>query len=102
MPNSVLWVLQNTKIDFGFLLIVPKKNWVFHTITQIRAMQKNKMFYSEGVLHRKTNKRHLAKLLRTRLQELIKAPVLPGFADGTDNLDSYLLRFKRYATVAGW
>ena len=31
-----------------------------------------------------------------------KAPVLPGFVDGKNNLDSYLLRFKRYATVAGW
>ena len=29
-----------------------------------------------------------------------KAPVLPGFVDGKDNLDSYLLRFERYATVA--
>ena len=31
-----------------------------------------------------------------------KAPVLPGFLDGKDNLNSYLLRFERYATVAGW
>ena len=31
-----------------------------------------------------------------------KAPVLPGFVDGKDNLDSYLLRFETYATVAGW
>ena len=31
-----------------------------------------------------------------------KAPVLPGFVDGKDNLDSYLLCFERYATVAGW
>ena len=31
-----------------------------------------------------------------------KAPVLPGFVDGKDILDSYLLRFERYATVAGW
>ena len=31
-----------------------------------------------------------------------KAPVLPGFVDGKDNLDSCLLRFVRYATVAGW
>ena len=31
-----------------------------------------------------------------------KAPVLPGFVDGKDNLDSHLLRFERYATVAGW
>ena len=31
-----------------------------------------------------------------------KAPVLPGFVDEKDNLDSYLLSFERYATVAGW
>ena len=31
-----------------------------------------------------------------------KAPVLPSFVDEKDNLDSYLLRFERYATVAGW
>ena len=28
--------------------------------------------------------------------------MLPGFVDGKDNLDSCLLRFVRYATVAGW
>ena len=31
-----------------------------------------------------------------------KAPVLPGFVDEKDNLDSYLLRFERYAIIAGW
>ena len=31
-----------------------------------------------------------------------KAPVLPGFVDGKDNVDSSLLRFERYSTVAGW
>ena len=28
--------------------------------------------------------------------------MLPGFVDRKDNLDSYLLHFERYATVAGW
>ena len=28
--------------------------------------------------------------------------MLPGFVDGKDNLDSCLLRFERYATVADW
>ena len=32
----------------------------------------------------------------------IKAPVLPGFVDGKDSPESYLLRFERYATDAGW
>ena len=31
-----------------------------------------------------------------------KAPVLPGFVEGKDDMDSYLLRFERYTTVAGW
>ena len=30
-----------------------------------------------------------------------KAPVLSSFVVGNDNLDCYLLRFERYATVAG-
>ena len=34
--------------------------------------------------------------------EKTKASELPGFVDGKDNLDSYLLRLERYATVAGW
>ena len=28
--------------------------------------------------------------------------MLPDFEDGKDNMDSYLLRFERYVTVAGW
>ena len=31
-----------------------------------------------------------------------KTPWLPDFVDGKDNLDNYLLRFERYATMAGW
>ena len=31
-----------------------------------------------------------------------KTPGLPGFVDGKNNLDNYLLRFERYATIAGW
>ena len=31
-----------------------------------------------------------------------KAPVLLGFVNGKDNLDSYLLCFERHATVASW
>ena len=27
---------------------------------------------------------------------------LPAFVNGRDDLDNYLLRFERYATVAGW
>ena len=30
---------------------------------------------------------------------VVKATVLSGFVDGKDNLDNYLLRFKRYALV---
>ena len=31
-----------------------------------------------------------------------RPPELPSFVDGKDNLDSNLLRFERYATVAKW
>ena len=31
-----------------------------------------------------------------------RPPELPSFKDGKDDLDSYLLRFERYATVAEW
>jgi len=32
----------------------------------------------------------------------VKSPDLPSFIDGKDDLDSYLLWFERYATVAKW
>ena len=32
----------------------------------------------------------------------IRSPDLPHFLDGKDDLDSYLLRFERYSTVANW
>ena len=32
----------------------------------------------------------------------IRSSDLPQFVDGRDNIDSYLIRFKRYATVANW
>ena len=32
----------------------------------------------------------------------VKSLDLPHFVDGKDDLDSYLLRFERYATVANW
>ena len=48
----------------------------------------------ETRLERQEDRRHIAASAR--------APELPSFVDGKDNLDSYLLRFVRYATVAGW
>ncbi|GFN74300.1 Zinc finger protein [Plakobranchus ocellatus] len=33
---------------------------------------------------------------------LAKSPRLPCFEDKTDHIDSYLLRFERYATINGW
>jgi len=32
----------------------------------------------------------------------VKSTDLPSFIDGKDELDSYLLRFETYATVAKW
>ena len=48
----------------------------------------------ETRLERQEDRRHIAAGAR--------APELPSFVDGEDNLDSYLLRFVRYATVARW
>ena len=31
-----------------------------------------------------------------------KTPWLPSYVDEKDNLDNYLLRFERFAAIAGW
>ena len=31
-----------------------------------------------------------------------RTPKIPAFVEGKDEMDSYLLRFKRYATAQGW
>ena len=36
------------------------------------------------------------------MQDRAKAPKLPLFVDGKDNLDAYLQRFERFATTAKW
>ena len=35
-------------------------------------------------------------------EDRAKAPKLPSFVDGKDNLDAYLQRFERFATTAKW
>ena len=37
-----------------------------------------------------------------RSVRIARSPKLPGFLNGKDDLDNYLLRFERYATVALW
>ena len=39
---------------------------------------------------------------RTNVTAVTKTSGLPGFVDGKDNLDYYLLRFEINATIAGW
>ena len=34
------------------------------------------------------------------VENVVRTPPLPSFVDGKDNLDEYLLRFERYASVA--
>ena len=36
------------------------------------------------------------------VENIVRTPPLPPFVDGKDNLDEYLLRFERYASVAKW
>ena len=35
-------------------------------------------------------------------EDRAKAPKLPSFVDGKDDLDAYLQRFERFATIAKW
>ena len=44
----------------------------------------------------------IAEEVVRRSARIARSPELPAFVDGRDDLDNYLLRFERYATVAGW
>ena len=50
-------------------------------------------------VERQVEERHID---RRPVGDRVKLPELPSFTDGKDDLDSYLLRFERYATVAEW
>ena len=63
-------------------------------LEKLRIELEAKRIEAETRLERREDKRLMAAGAR--------APELPSFVDGKDNLDSYLLRFERYATVAGW
>ena len=39
---------------------------------------------------------------KENLAAVTNTPGLPGFVNGKNNLDNYLLRFERYAIIAGW
>ena len=36
------------------------------------------------------------------VENVVRTPPLPSFVDGKDNLNEYLMRFERYASVAKW
>ena len=40
------------------------------------------------------------QLNQESVENIVRTPPLPSFVDGKDNLDKYLLRFERYASVA--
>ena len=44
----------------------------------------------------------IAKKVVRQSVRIAQAPELPAFVDGGDDLDYYLLRFERYATVTRW
>ena len=44
----------------------------------------------------------IAEEIVRRIARIARLPKLPTFVDGRSGLDNYLLRFERYATVAGW
>ena len=47
------------------------------------------------------NRSNAAEEIR-RSVRIARSPELSAFVDGRDDLDNYLLRFERYATVARW
>ena len=63
-------------------------------LKKLRIVLEAKQIEAETRLERLEDRRPMAAGAR--------APELPSFVDGKDNLDSYLLRFERYATVVGW
>ena len=44
----------------------------------------------------------IAEEVVLRSARIARSPELAAFVDGRNDLDNYLLRFERYATVAGW
>ena len=42
------------------------------------------------------------QLNQESVENVVRTPPLPSFVDGKNNLDEYLLRFERYASVAKW
>ena len=44
----------------------------------------------------------IAEEVVRRSAGIAQSPELPAFVDGRDDLDNYLLRFEKYATVACW
>ena len=44
----------------------------------------------------------IAEEVVRQIARIARSPELPAFVDGRDDLDNYLLRLERFATVAGW
>ncbi|XP_072048962.1 LOW QUALITY PROTEIN: uncharacterized protein [Amphiura filiformis] len=62
-------------------------------LMQLEEMKKESREYGSG------NDSHISG---SQHHFQVKAPKLPAFREDKDNMDSYLLRFERYATVRGW
>ena len=46
--------------------------------------------------------KHWPRAQANNYEDRAKAPKLPSFVDGKDNLDAYLQQFKRFAVTAKW
>ena len=46
--------------------------------------------------------KHWPRAQANNYEDRAKAPKLPSFVDGKDNLDAYLQRFERFAVTAKW
>ena len=83
---------------------------------EIRKLQVEAELHRQKVEAEETQRRHELEMKHLELEQTkhwpraqannyedrAKAPKLPSFVDGKDNLDAYLQRFERFAVTAKW
>ena len=83
---------------------------------EIRKLQMEAELQRQKVEIEEAQRRHELEMKRLELEQThqgpgaqapnkedrVKAPKLPSFVDGKDDLDAYLQRFERFATTAKW
>ena len=83
---------------------------------EIRKLQMEAEIQRQKVEGEEAQRRHELEMRHSELEQThqgpgaqapnkedrAKAPKLPSFVDGKDDLDAYLQRFERFATIAKW